>query len=909
VPGETVVGRAAELAALSEFLPAPGALMLTGGPGIGKTTLWEAGIAAARDRGMRVLSARPTGAEAELAFAALIDVCDGIETEGLAVPQRWALDVALLRVRPGGPPPEPHAIALGFLNLVRRLADREPVLIAVDDVQWLDGPSADVLAFAARRLAGAPVGFLLAKRPGSSSVLEQAFERGALQRLQVGPLSFGATRRLLADRLGLTLTRHLLRRITDSTLGNPLFALELGRTVLERGLPELGEDLPVPDAVEDMLGTRVAGLPDETRRLLLAAALSGELHSDELGAIADRAAVEDAVDAGLLVADGERVRAAHPLLAAAAKQRSRPRERRELHLALAGAVADVELRALHLALATRDAEPVLAADVAVAAAAASARGARAEAVQLAEHAVRLTPRGSNMRGERLLALGGYLETAGQVDRITELLEPELESFAPGPMRARAWLLLAEGAHVRTLEDLLRHFDLALAECEDDRGLRAEALAKKAIHSCASSMSAIPQAEAWALEALTDAQFEGPGAVRLALDALCWARVMRGRPIDDLLARFHVVSDAVPFMAESPERPGGLRLIWRGDMREARPQVTRLLAIADARGEPVSHALERAHLCELELRAGEWDAAEQLLDEWAQSAERELLIPPLYEKSRAALAAGRGLPGETESWTAKTLAVGEATGSVWEPLEARLARGTVAALAHEPARALEDLRAIWEHTQREGIDDPGVLPVAPELVEALVAVGEPGEARAVSERLRELSEQQEHPWGLATARRCGAVVRLASDGYDEAHAAAMVDAAAAYEELGLRFDRARTLLSLGRGMRRLKQWRDARESLEQAVAAFDALGSPGWAEEARAQLARVGGRKPGQAGGLTPSEQRVAELAADGRSNKEIARTLFVTVHTVEVHLSRAYAKLGVRSRSQLAGRLVGQADD
>jgi DNA-binding CsgD family transcriptional regulator len=230
---------------------------------------------------------------------------------------------------------------------------------------------------------------------------------------------------------------------------------------------------------------------------------------------------------------------------------------------------------------------------------------------------------------------------------------------------------------------------------------------------------------------------------------------------------------------------------------------------------------------------------------------------------------------------------------------------VKVLAHEPARAAEILREVWDHTQREGIDDPGVIPVAPDLVEALLAVGELDEARAVVERLRELSEEQEHPWGLATAKRCGTLVRLAADGYDEQAATDLVDAAAAYGSLGLRFDRARTLLSLGRAQRRYKQWRGARESLECAVAAFDELGSPGWADEARAQLARVGGRRPRQDDdGLTPSEQRVAELAADGRSNKEIARTLYVTVHTVEVHLSRAYAKLGVRSRTQLAGRFA-----
>lgn len=904
---ETIVGRAPELSELAEFVTHPDVLIFTGGPGIGKTTLWEAGIEAAREHGLRVLSSRPTGAEAQLAFSALIDLCDGLDTDALAAPQRAALDVALLRVPPGGAPSEPHAIALGFLNLLRGLAEREPLLVAIDDLQWLDGPSASVLSFAARRLEGEGVAFLLARRPGPASELEQTFERRGLKRMPIEPLSFGATRRLLAERLGLTLPRHLLRQIADSTLGNPLFALELGRMVLEHGLPDFGEDLPVPQAAEDMLGSRVAALPDTSRRLLLAVALGGELRTAEVAALAGSGDLDGAVDGGLLVVEGDRVRATHPLLAAAAKSTSRARERRELHLALAGVVADRELRALHLALATDGADPVLARAVSEAATAASARGARAEAVQLAEHALRLTPSGAVERTDRMLELAAYLERAGLKQRITDLLLGEVESFPAGAPRARGWLLLASGAHVRTLDALLRHFDMAAAECEHEPALRAEALAKKAIHASTSSMSAV-RAEAWALVALADAQFEGPAAVRLALVALCWARAMRGRPIDDLRARFHAVDDAVPFIAESPDRPAGLQLVWRGDMREARPEVQQLLAAADTLGEPVSYALERAHLCELELRAGEWDAAEHLLDEWAQSAERDLLVAPLYDKSRAALAAGRGLPAETESWAEKAISVGEATGRIWEPLEARLSLGTMKLLAHEPARAVEILRDVWDHTQREGIDDPGVLPVAPELVDALLAIGDLDSARAVVERLRKLSEEQEHPWGLATAKRCGALLRMAADGYDEEAATDLTDAAAAYGSLGLRFDEARTLLGLGRAQRRYKQWRGARESLERAVAAFDELGSPGWADEARAQLARVGGRRPRQDDdGLTPSEQRVAELAADGRSNKEIARTLYVTVHTVEVHLSRAYAKLGVRSRTQLAGRFAVQA--
>jgi DNA-binding CsgD family transcriptional regulator len=223
--------------------------------------------------------------------------------------------------------------------------------------------------------------------------------------------------------------------------------------------------------------------------------------------------------------------------------------------------------------------------------------------------------------------------------------------------------------------------------------------------------------------------------------------------------------------------------------------------------------------------------------------------------------------------------------------------------HDPAEAAESLCAVWEHCEREGVEEPGVFPAAPDLVEALVELGDVQGARAVTDRLRTLSEQQEHPWGLATAERCDGVTRLAS-GYDEAAAEGLEQAAAAYEALGLRFDAARSLLALGRAQRRHRKWGTARRVLERAELAFDELESPGWAEEARSELARVGARRPSGGGRLTVAERRVAELAADGLANKEIAQALFVSVKTVEGHLSHVYAKLGVRSRARLARRLA-----
>jgi DNA-binding NarL/FixJ family response regulator len=900
-----IVGRDTELEAVRGFVVsdvAPRALVLAGGPGIGKTTLWEAGVGLAREHGLRVLMARPSGAEAWLTFAALGDLCAGVEDselEPLPAPQRAALEIALLRAERAAEPPEPRAIALGLLTLLRTLAADGPLVVAIDDVPWLDVQSAEALAFAARRLTGEPIAFLLARRPGRGSMLERALDP---MRLQIGPLSLGATRRLLAERLGLSLPRPLLRHIVDTTLGNPLFALEVGRMLAEQGLPPSGEEIGVPDAVEDLLSMRVDQLSGAARRVLLAVALSGELPVDEVIAVEGGDALEDAIDRGLLRVDGERVRPSHPLLAAAARKRASRQERRQLHRALAGVVADEELRALHLARATDRPDEDVAGAVADAAAESAACGCRQDAVLLGEHALRLTPADSSERPERLLTLALYLERAGMLQRLTDLLEPVVEDLPTGALRARGWLLLAEGSGPKTVDELERHFDRVLGETDIDPDRRAYALAKKASLTAASHIARIHDAEAWAQEAVDNAG-SNRDVQRYSLYALGWARAMSGRPIDDLCERSGVAADAGSYIAASPERIAGQRHVWRGELDAARAILAPLLALADERGEPASYALCRLHLTELELRAGAWAAARRRLDEWAESSEGELLIRPMYWRCRALLAVGLGDAEDAELWADDAIARARTTGSRWDWLEAMRARGTAALLVREPERAIESLAAVWEHTLRERVDEPGVFPVAPDLVEALTETGALDDARKVSDRLLAVAARYEHPWALASAQRAGAMVALAAPAYDADAAEALAAAAAAYGTLGLDFDRARTLLSLGRAQRRLKQWGAARETLQAAVAAFAALGSDGWAYRARADLERVGGRKPRSSGELTPTERQIVELAAEGLANKEIARTLDLAVHTVEVHLSRAYAQLGVRSRGQLAARL------
>ena len=321
---KSVVGREEELARLDEFVrEARPAIVLIGGAGVGKTTLWQATVESARGQAVRVLTARPSEGAAQFPFGGVIDLCGQLGTDdfvALPDPQRRTLEVALMRAEPAAEPVSSALIALGLLGVVRGLADRDPVLVAIDDLQWLDPQSIDSVMFVARRLEGARVSFLLARRPGGVGALEAMLARGAIERLRVGPLSLGAVRRMLFERLGLTIARPLLRRIVEVTEGNPLFALELGRSLMDGGETAFDSQLPLPESLEEMLGNRVAGFPLAIRRVLLAVALSEDPRIDQLLALVDAGALDDAVDAGAVVLDGTRVRAAHPLLAAAAER-------------------------------------------------------------------------------------------------------------------------------------------------------------------------------------------------------------------------------------------------------------------------------------------------------------------------------------------------------------------------------------------------------------------------------------------------------------------------------------------------------------------------------------------------------------------------------------------------------------
>ena len=354
-----VVGRDEELAAVAAFLDGdlPAALVLAGEAGIGKTTVWRAGLGHARERGVRVLDCRPAESEARLSFAGLTDLLEpvlGAVLGALPSIQRRALEAALLLAEDERLPPDQRTISTACLGAFRGLAEGGRVLVAVDDVQWLDPPTALVLEFVARRLAEEPVGLLVAERVAGEGEAPLGLGKADLEvgRVRLGPLSTGALHRLLRDQLGVTLTRPALRRVHEASGGNPFYALELVRALQARGgRIQPGRPLPVPQTLEAILRERLEALPTGAREVLAAAAALARPTESLLD---DAPALEQAAEEGIIeLADGE-IRFSHPLLASAAYASVGPADRRRLHRRLAESVTDPEERARHLALGAEE---------------------------------------------------------------------------------------------------------------------------------------------------------------------------------------------------------------------------------------------------------------------------------------------------------------------------------------------------------------------------------------------------------------------------------------------------------------------------------------------------------------------------------------------------------------------------
>src|SRR5688500_12961152 len=375
-----VLGRDQELSSLRAFLDGPAAgdvsaFVLDGEAGIGKSTLWLAGVDAARRSGYRVVSSRPAEVELGVAYAGLGDLLEDSLGDVLPLlerPRRRALEIALLVADEADEPVDFRTLAVAVRSVLQLLAEREPILVAIDDVQWLDAASASTLEFALRRLHGRNIRLLLARRLGAgipTPQLELAVDDHLTERLHVGPLSPGALHGLLQPRLGRAFARPTLLRLHEASGGNPFFALELARALGENDDPT--EPLPVPESLEALVGARLDRLPNETRRALLLACLHGRLVPSQLDGDALELAFADQV---IELADGV-IRFTHPLLASALHHAASPSERRRAHERLAEIVDDPLACARHRALAAQEPDAALAAELDAAAATAITRGA------------------------------------------------------------------------------------------------------------------------------------------------------------------------------------------------------------------------------------------------------------------------------------------------------------------------------------------------------------------------------------------------------------------------------------------------------------------------------------------------------------------------------------------------------
>ena len=446
-----VVSRAVELHAVTHFLASASArvsgLVIAGEAGIGKTTLWQAALDEAVERGFRVLSARVGATESVLAYASLADLIADIELDVFArLPslQRLALDRVMLRANGAGPATDQRVVAAAFLSVLEKVAIDAPVLVAVDDVQWLDTSSKEALAFAARRLKG-PVGVLVAERVTSDTdAVAPWLDLGrtdAIERIQVRPMGLDGLRTLITTKLGRTLPRRNLVRIAEISGGNPFYAIELARTI---GDESPSGELALPGTLTDLVSRRIGRLEGDVLDVLLAVACVAdptvELLAQVTGSGVERAVelLEEAEGNGIVAFDGNRVRFSHPLLARGVYTAATPARRRRMHRALADVVVLPELKARHLALSTVSADPEILQTLDAAAAAARARGAPAAAAELLDLAIGL---GGDKPSRRIHSAGLHFE-AGNTEQARTVLESVIERLHAGPLRALAFNLLA-----------------------------------------------------------------------------------------------------------------------------------------------------------------------------------------------------------------------------------------------------------------------------------------------------------------------------------------------------------------------------------------------------------------------------------------------------------------------------------
>jgi DNA-binding CsgD family transcriptional regulator len=888
------------------------ALVVAGEPGVGKSALLD--YVARHAPGFRVERAVGVPSEMELAFAGLHQLCTPMldHLDRLPGPQRDALRAAFGLA--AGPAPDQFLVGLAVLSLLSEVAGEQPLICLVDDQQWLDRASAQVLAFVARRLAAEPVGLVFAARVPDA-------ELAGLPELVVDGLRADDARALLDSALTGPLDERVRDQIVAETHGNPLALLELPRGLTPAELAggfALPSAAPLPGRLEESFRRRIGALPGPTRRLLQLAAADPTGDSGLVWRAAERLgigayAVTPAAGAGLVGFDAW-VRFRHPIVRSAAYRSASVQDRQATHRALAEVTdphADPERRAWHRAQAAAGPDEDVAGELERSAGRAQARGGVAAAGAFMERAAMLTP-DPGRRAQRLLAAARAKSDAGALDAALGLLVA-VEAGPPDALRT---------AEVEQLRG-----QIALVQVRSGDAARLLLSAARRLEPLSPSLARETHLEALAA-AIWAGDLNRPGGVREAAEAARAAPASAGPPrtVDVLLDAFAIrltegYAAAVPTLTRALElalahgvaddetgrwlwltsgRAGTIAALELWDAESSYVLAARLVQFARDTGAIVRLQFSLNTLAWTQLVCGELAAAARMVEEDQLIA--EATGNPSLGNARMTLAAWRG----QEAPAAELIEAarrGPATGGLGATVN--FAAYSSAVLYNGLGRPEAARDAAWRAFQR---DQLGLGPlVVPELAEAASRTGEVAMVGAALEWLSERTRVTPTDWALGTE----ALVRaLLSEG--DAAEAHYRESIAHLGRTRVRAQLARAHLLYGEWLRRQRRRADAREELRTAHGMLDAMGIGAFADRARRELAATGEtarkRTVETSSDLTVQEARIARLARDGLSNPEIAARLFLSARTVQYHLGKVFAKLDISSRSQLQHVLPAAAD-
>jgi DNA-binding CsgD family transcriptional regulator len=829
----------------------------------------------------------------------------------LPPPQHRALDAALLGPTEAQTPPSPMTMGLGFLRLIENLGDEQPVLIAVDDAQWVDGSSAMVLGFAMRRLGKARVRVIVTTRPETSEFASRQlgldhWPSNLVENFPIRGVSLRALGQLVDETLRINLPRPVLRRLEQITGGNPYHALLVAPLLAEAPVADQWR-LPVPDTPAAAILARLRRLPPAVHRdvgVFSAASPQTLQFIRDSGPSRLRRSLEASIVEGVLVLPSGRPQFSHPLIPSVAYSALPLDRRRDTHALLASMAPDPAERARHRAAASDGPDASVAADLEAASIAEKGRGAPEAEGALLELAAEMSPE-TEERCRRLIDAADAFDEAGMLDRAGQLLTRVLGSSSARGQRQRAHIRLATRAGNLTAMDA--GLSAVLVEPSLEPSIRAEAFDARA--SARFNAGDLTGAIADSKASLTNAEAanEVMAVVRGAVN-VAWLQTFAAPARPEPLRRARKLRAGRDYLGygANPELVVALRHMYRDRISIARAGLGTLIEVATRRGDDASLAGYHFHAAELEIRAGRFHSA----NEHARLAlEIDRAIGNNHASSLFAAgltAAHLGRTDDARRYAVEGLAAAEALDDWVFRLQTSTVLGFTDLSIGDADAAAARLGDIPRQLLSHGFREPSVIPVWPNAIEALLLAGQIDRAADLLPVYMELAEDFGCPWARATGSRCKGLLAAAQGELAEAEPElrAAVDT---HRDLVSPFERARTLMALGTVLRRQRQRREARAVLGEAREIFSSLGAVGWAEHAQHELARIGGRE-GELPGLSVTELSVARLVAEGHTNREVAAALFVAERTVEANLSRIYAKLEIRSRTELTRWIAAQSD-